>query len=100
MSSMWFFSQPKHLRYLAVYLGLVVVLLVATPIAWFVYGLHYNNSHPEDTVGGPVTVMVCIFAGVISDAAIAIVAPLLWGIGLLGWKLVRTAQGRRLAHHG
>ena len=56
----------------------VVLIAVVVAYALYRYGEDYNNSFagPTNSVGGPLTVMICVFLGVAFDVVFLFVASL------------------------
>jgi uncharacterized membrane protein len=86
----------RDVRYTRVYIGIGLAVLVAIPVAWVAYGIHYDRAHPTDTVGGPLTIGICIVMAIISDLVLLIVAAVIAVIAV-GWQDVREAWKRRQA---
>jgi hypothetical protein len=65
---------------------------VVVPLAWYEYGLDFDR-HTSSTVGGPLTVGLCILLGILSDVLLWVVVLIVWLVNVFR----RNAKALRLA---
>lgn len=96
LNSRLLFASAQRAVLATRYFWFVAALSVLIFAAWVTYGLYYN-AHTSSTVGGPLTVVLCIGLGFASDLllwALAIVAGLAFG-----WRQARgQARGTDDSH--
>jgi len=87
LRTQFFLASAQRARLGTRYFWVVVALSVLVFAAWVGYGLYYN-AHTSSTVGGPLTVVVCIVLGFVSDV-------LLWTLALVAGLTYSWLRRRR-----